>query len=100
MPLGDARWWQSLSKVCHAVGAADLSCRIQLQIANPFKQLTLDRVFFRFPKYFAIGTVVEGPGESKSNRLEKAQRRKATLTDQLLADSQVTQVSSSGHVHT
>ena len=39
--------------------------------------------------------MVEGPGESYSSRLDKAQRRKATLTDQLLADSQVTQVSSS-----
>lgn len=46
----------------------------------------------RFPKYFAMGTVVANPADFYSGRMEKAQRKKATLTDQLLADSEISQV--------
>lgn len=46
----------------------------------------------RFPKYFAFGTVVEGPQDFYGGRLDRAQRRKTTLTEQLLADSDVTHV--------
>jgi hypothetical protein len=40
-----------------------------------------------------MGTVIEGPTEFYSGRLNASQRRKATITDQLLADPEVTQVS-------
>jgi len=43
----------------------------------------------KFPKHFAMGTVVEGAADYYGGRLEAKQRRKATLTDQLLADSDV-----------
>lgn len=39
-----------------------------------------------------MGTVIEGPADYYSGRLAKAQRRKATLTEQLLADVDVSQV--------
>ncbi len=46
----------------------------------------------KFPKHFAFGTVVEGPTEIFSGRLQGKQRRKATFAEQLLADPTVTQV--------
>jgi hypothetical protein len=39
-----------------------------------------------------MGTVIEGPGEFLHGRLDRHQRRKATLTEQLLADSEIKQV--------
>jgi hypothetical protein len=39
-----------------------------------------------------MGTVIEGPTEFYSGRLDAKQRRKATLTEQLLADPEVTEV--------
>ena len=39
-----------------------------------------------------MGTVIDGPADFYSGRLPKAQRKKATLTDQLLADSDISQV--------
>ena len=47
----------------------------------------------RFPKHFAMGTVVDGPADYYSGRMDKAQRKKSTLTDQLLADTDVSNVS-------
>ncbi|KAL6761813.1 Fcf2 pre-rRNA processing-domain-containing protein [Haematococcus lacustris] len=44
----------------------------------------------KFPKYFVKGTVVEGPADYYSGRLAAVQRRKATLTEQLLADAELT----------
>jgi len=45
----------------------------------------------KFPKHFAMGTVIESPADFYSGRLDKKQRKKATLTDQLLADADVSQ---------
>ncbi|XP_002975646.2 deoxynucleotidyltransferase terminal-interacting protein 2 isoform X1 [Selaginella moellendorffii] len=42
----------------------------------------------KLPKYFQIGTVVEGPGEFYSSRLTRAER-KATIAEELLADAGV-----------
>lgn len=50
----------------------------------------------RFPKHFAMGTVVEGAADFYGGRLEAKQRRKRTLTDQLLADGDLHQVGA-GH---
>jgi len=44
----------------------------------------------KFPKHFALGTVVEGATEYYSGRLDGKQRRKATLSEQLLADPSIT----------
>jgi hypothetical protein len=43
----------------------------------------------KFPKYFQMGTVVEGPTDFYGGRLTNAER-KSTLTEQLLADKEVT----------
>lgn len=45
----------------------------------------------KFPKYFQMGTVVDNPQDFYGGRLPNSQR-KGTLTEQLLADEQVTQV--------
>lgn len=42
----------------------------------------------KFPKYFQMGTVVEGPADFFSGRMTKAER-KQTLTEELLADSRL-----------
>ncbi len=44
----------------------------------------------KLPKYFAVGTVVEGATEFFSERLPR-KARKRTLTEELLADSELTQ---------
>ncbi|KAG1669887.1 hypothetical protein FOA52_002413 [Chlamydomonas sp. UWO 241] len=43
----------------------------------------------KFPKYFQMGTVVEGPTDFYGGRLTNAER-KSTLTEQLLADKELT----------
>jgi hypothetical protein len=40
----------------------------------------------RFPRYFAVATVQDDPLESASARLSRKERRRATITEQLLAD--------------
>lgn len=42
----------------------------------------------KFPKYFQMGTVVEGPADFYSGRMTKAER-KQTLTEELLSDSRL-----------
>lgn len=42
----------------------------------------------KFPKYFQMGTVVEGPTDFYSGRMTKSER-KQTLTEELLADSRL-----------
>ena len=42
----------------------------------------------KFPKYFQFGTVVEGAADFFSARMPKSERR-ATLTEQVLADPQI-----------
>lgn len=44
----------------------------------------------RLPKYFQMGTIVEGMGEYFSARMTKKER-KQTLTEELLADIQLSQ---------
>jgi hypothetical protein len=39
----------------------------------------------KLPKYFQVGTVIEGPGEYYSSRIPKKDRKK-TLVEELLAD--------------
>ncbi|CAJ0750530.1 18058_t:CDS:2 [Entrophospora sp. SA101] len=41
----------------------------------------------KFPKYFQIGTIIEGPTEFYSSRLPRKER-KQTIVDELLADDQ------------
>lgn len=46
----------------------------------------------KFPKHFALGTVVEGPTEFYSGRLDSKQRRKTSFAEQLLGDPAITKV--------
>ncbi|KAK9806285.1 hypothetical protein WJX72_008533 [[Myrmecia] bisecta] len=45
----------------------------------------------KFPKYFAMGTVVETPADYYSGRLTNAERKR-TLAEELLGDEQLTQM--------
>ncbi|KAJ2041475.1 rrna-processing protein fcf2 [Coemansia sp. RSA 2337] len=56
-------------------------------VLDPKRFYKKDASAKKIPKYFEVGTIIEGPTEFYSSRLTKKER-KTTLVDELLADKQ------------
>ncbi|KAJ2906996.1 rrna-processing protein fcf2 [Coemansia aciculifera] len=56
-------------------------------VLDPKRFYKKDSSAKKIPKYFEVGTVIEGPTEFYSSRMTKKER-KSTLVDELLADKQ------------
>ncbi|KAJ2406967.1 rrna-processing protein fcf2 [Coemansia sp. RSA 2531] len=80
------------TKSTKQVSALSVPMRLEtvLQLRNvldPKRFYKKDASAKKIPKYFEVGTIIEGPTEFYSSRLTKKER-KTTLVDELLADKQ------------
>eukprot|EP00455_Lapot_gusevi_P003789 TRINITY_DN11543_c0_g1_i6.p1 TRINITY_DN11543_c0_g1~~TRINITY_DN11543_c0_g1_i6.p1 ORF type:complete len:286 (+),score=67.24 TRINITY_DN11543_c0_g1_i6:33-890(+) len=79
-------WFNMAAPVITPEVANDLKALALRNYLDPKRHYKRDKTLEKIPKFFQMGTVISGPADTYSGRLNKAQRGE-TLVDELLADN-------------